>query len=253
MRDISLQNIVSKSLGGLYSSPCETSLKPHPEADVTSGCGKSISITPAAILTIVLLLISPQSGKAQSNPRPTSPDGLLRPEEVYRPPSIRERQARMHEMEREAAKPRTPEEQMLSLAEVAEDFKRIQLINNRMMAATMRAVAPDYGSIAGTTGEIRKRAIRIRKNLHLPNVEAEGAAKDSEHKQAQDAAQMKAALLSLDTCIMSFIQNPIFKNPDVIDVEQAARARRDLERIIGRSQVISKDAEKLRKSIENPR
>ncbi|CAN5789692.1 hypothetical protein BH18ACI4_BH18ACI4_25990 [soil metagenome] len=66
-------------------------------------------------------------------------------------------------MEREAAKPRTREEETLALAEVAEDFKRIQLINNRMMGATMSAAAPDYGSIAGTTGEIRKRAIRIRK------------------------------------------------------------------------------------------
>lgn len=197
--------------------------------------------------------MSPQSGKAQTNPRPPSPDGLPRPEEVYRPPSIRERQARMHEMEREAAKPRTREEETLALAEVAEDFKRIQLINNRMMGATMSAAAPDYGSIAGTTGEIRKRAIRIRKNLQLPNVDAEEAAKESEHKRAQDAAQMKAALLSLDTCIMSFIQNPIFRNPDVIDVEQAAKARRDLERIIGRSHLISKDAEKLRKSPEKPR
>ena len=159
----------------------------------------------------------------------------------------------MDEMVREAAKPRTPEERTLALAEIAEDFKRIQLINNKMMGTTMSAAAPDYGRIAETTSEIRRRAIRIGKNLQLRKGDAEEAAKGSAHKQAQDAAQMKAALLSLDTCIMSFVQNPIFRNPDVIDVEQAAKARRDLEKIIGRSHLISKDAEKLRKSTEKPR
>ena len=135
----------------------------------------------------------------------------------------------------------------------AEDFKRIQLINNKMMSATMSAAVPDYGNIAETTGEIRKRAIRIWKYLQLPKVDVDEAAKESEHKQTQDAAQMKAALLSLDTCIMSFIQNPLFKNPEVLDAEQAEKARRDLEKIIVRSHLISKDAEKLRKVTEKLR
>lgn len=220
---------------------------------MTRGCGKSISISPAAILTIVLLLISPQSGKAQTAPRPVSPDGLTRPEEVYRPPSLRERQAKMDEMVREAARPRTPKEEKLALEEIAEDFKHVQLINNRMMGATMSAAAPDYGSIAETTGEIRKRAIRIRKNLQLPKLDPAEATKDSEYMQAINAAQMKTALLSLDTWIMNFIQNPIFMNPDVINVENARKARRDLEKIIDRSQLIRKDAEKLKKSALQPR
>ncbi|MGH9967177.1 MAG: hypothetical protein ACREBG_05010, partial [Pyrinomonadaceae bacterium] len=112
---------------------------------------------------------------------------------------------------------------------------------------TMSAAAPNYERIAETTGEIRKRAIRIRKNLQLPKVDP-AEAKKPEHKQAQDAAQIKAALLSLDTCIMSFIQNPIFTNPDVINLDNATKATRELEKIIDRSQLISKDAEKLRKS-----
>ena len=63
---------------------------------------------------------------------------------------------------------------------------------------------------------------------------------------------MKAALLSLDGSIMRFINNPIFKNPGVVEVEQAARARRDLDTIIEFSQLIKKDAERLSKPSEKP-
>jgi hypothetical protein len=193
----------------------------------------------------------PQDGKGQSSPKPPSPDGLARPEELYRAPSIRERQAAMAEIEREARKAREPEEEKLALAEVAEDFKRLQLVNNRMMSATMSAATPDYKNIAEATGEIRKHALRLRKNLQLPKAEGAKESKEtweSRQPPALDAAGMKAALLSLDACIMKFIENPIFANPNVIDFEQAVRARKDLEKIIGQSQLISKAAEELRKS-----
>jgi len=44
---------------------------------------------------------------------------------------------------------------------------------------------------------------------------------------------------------MSFINNPIFKNPTVVNVKMGERARRDLETVIAVSQLISKDAAKL--------
>ncbi len=210
---------------------------------------KSSLISPTIILA-TLILASAGDVNAQ---KPVSPDGLLRPEEVYRPPSIRERSARMEEMEREAARPRTPEEETLALAEVAEDFKHIQLVNNKMMAATMSAAAPDFGNIAVKTDEIRKRAIRIRRNLQLPKLDAAEAIKESELKRANDARQLKAALLELDTCIMNFIRNPIFANPDVISAESAAKVKLDLEKIIVRSRLINRDAEQLKKSSEQRR
>ena len=165
-------------------------------------------------------------------------------------PSIRERQFKILEMEREAAKPRTTEEEKLALAQIAEDYERIQIINNKMMSKTMPAAAPDYASIADTTAEIRKRASRLRDNLRLPQAASEEATKPPLPRQAVDAARMKAALLSLDGSIMSFIKNPIFKNPGVVEVEHAARAKRDLDTIIEFSQLIRKDAERLSKSPE---
>ena len=174
-----------------------------------------------------VLFISASFAKGQSSRRPRTdsvPSGPVRPSPsgpttrpTQRPPSVGERQFKILEMEREAAKPRTPEEEKLALAQIAEDYERIQIINNKMMSTTMSAKTPNYGAITETTAEIRKRASRVLENLRLPEPDAKEA-KRPEHKQATDAAQMKAALLSLDETIMSFVRNPIFKNTDVVNI-----------------------------------
>lgn len=186
--------------------------------------------------------------------RPGPPGANDRPSEVRPAPGIRERQLKMSEMEREASKPMTPEEERIALAQVAEDFQRIQVINNKMMGANIPAASPDYAGIAETTAEIRRRAARLKTNLALPEPdEKEKESKQPEYKKAEDAAQLKAALLSLDRTLMSFISNPIFKNPGVLEVSQAAKARRDLEVVIELSRLINKDAERLGKSAEKAR
>jgi hypothetical protein len=214
---------------------------------------KSISVIPTPVLAITILLMLPPSISAQnddreSHGRPT-PAGLSPPVQP-RPPSIRERQFKILEMEREAARPRTPEEEKLALAQIAEDFEKIQVINNKMMGATMRAVAPDYARIAETTAEIKMRANRMKDNLRLSKVDSNDGEKSPGYTKAQDAAGMKASLLSLDGSIMSFIKNPIFKNPGVVDVEQATKASRNLETIIELSNLVNKDAQRLSKPAE---
>lgn len=220
--------------------------------------------TTLATLALMIVLIQASLANAQSNgrSRPTTPNpggpvrpspGGLKPTASQRQPSIREREFKILEMEREAAKPRTAKEEKLALAQIAEDFERIQIINNKMMSGAMSAATPDYASIADTTAEIKKRANRIRDNLRLPKADSEEAAKRPEYRQAVDAARIKTALLSLDGSIISFIKNPIFKEPGVVDVKHAARAGHDLANIIEFSQIISKDAEMLRKAAAKPR
>lgn len=213
------------------------------------------TISKTGFLALAILIpasvVYGQRGGASGTGRP-APGGHRRP--VATPqPSIRERQFKILEMEREAAKPRPPEGDKIALAQIAEDFERIQVINNKMMAATMSAAPINYENIASTTAEIRKRANRIKDNLQLPKEDSDKALKASEHKPLVDAALMKAALLSLDDSIMSFIRNPIFKNTSVVNLEHAAHARRDLDTIIERSHVISKEAERLNKALAKSR
>jgi hypothetical protein len=216
-----------------------------------------VKLALATLAFMVMLVLASLADAQGSRPRPgtSNPGGPVRPSPgglkptpSQKPPSIREREFKIVEMEREAAKPRAPEEEKLALSQIAEDYERIQVINNKMMSSAIAAATPDYASIADTMGEIRKRAARIRDNLRLPKADSGEATKHPEPKQAFDAAQMKAALISLDGSIMSFVKNPIFKESGVVDVQHAARAGHDLETIIESSRIISKDAERLRKA-----
>ena len=85
-------------------------------------------------------------------------------------------------------------------------------------------------TIAATTAEINKRAVRLSSNLALPEID------DKARKQKPDDTpndtSLTGGLLALDRSIMSFIANPIFSQPKVIDSENALKARSDLNLII---------------------
>lgn len=206
--------------------------------------------TVLALLTPFLLLALTISANAQSGPRgtlprPSTPTSRTPPPQP--PPGLGAWEFKIPHMEREAARPRTSEEEKLALAQIAEDYQRIQLINNRMMSGAMSRPVPNFKDIAEATAEIKRRASRMRDNLRLPVPEKSEAVKNTPPLQVNDAAQMKAALLELDRSIMSFIKNPIFKNTSVVDLEEATKASRELVTIIKSSQLLSKEARKLSK------
>ena len=132
------------------------------------------------------------------------------------------------------------------MTEIAEDYRDLQQVNNRMMASAMRAAEPDFKLVSDSLADIRRRAERLRENLALP-APGEKDEKRPEPKPFEDAAGMKAALLALDRSIMSFVRSPLFQNTAVLDAEAASKAARDLADVIERSSLASKDAEKLAK------
>lgn len=218
-----------------------------------NGCSiKPTSIIPNAILTFVALLMWPAAVNAQR----AAPIGVIGPSpnggarDGPRAPSIRERQFKINEMEREAAKPRTPEEERLALTQIAEDFEQLQSVNNKMMGAAMNAASPDHARIAEATAEIKKLTRRLRDNLRLGDLGDREEAKESTSTKLVEPGKTKANLLLLDETIMSFVKSPIFQSPQVFNLTQAIQARHDIDAIIRLSELIKKDAERLSKPSE---
>jgi hypothetical protein len=137
-------------------------------------------------------------------------------------------------------------EQVSVFPQVQEDFTRIQIINNNMMQMVFVNKSFDYKLISATTEEMKKRALRLRQNLLLPKTPED--AKNPKSQGASSDEQLKASLLTLDHSVVSFVTNPLFKLPNVIDPKLAETARNDLERIILFTEAIRKDAEKLSKT-----
>lgn len=207
---------------------------------------------PIALASIIFFsaflpsLLFPTYAKGQTSGRQTSPQapGPPRAPAPSRIPSIRERQRIMLEMEREAAEPRAALVDELALAEIAQDFERIQVVNNWLLSTTIPAPVLDHESITKSLGSIRTSANRLKANLALGDVPQEKT--KSKRRNANDADSVKANLLSLDRYITSFVGNQIFKNPDVVNVGLANKARQDLARIIELSEFITKDVERIK-------
>lgn len=143
----------------------------------------------------------------------------------------------------------TSEERVSLVKQVKEDFRQIQVINNQMMSRAAAGQSLDYKNISEVTGEIKKRAGRLKLYLALP--EAEDEAKSAMGSRSSGGEPLKAALDLLDHSIMSFVTNPLFQKAAVLDLRLSTRASHDLSSIIELSASIKKSAEQLHKLPQN--
>jgi hypothetical protein len=136
------------------------------------------------------------------------------------------------------------------IAQVKQDFERIQVARNGIVRAAANGDRLDYKFISEVAGEIKKRASRLEDNLALP--EPERNEKSGNNEVELDEMQIRAALLILCHRIESFVKSPLFETPGVIDVQHSTKASSDLESILKLSGSVRKSAERLKK-IQQPR
>ena len=132
---------------------------------------------------------------------------------------------------------RKPEEQRLAWAQMQEDFKRIQIIDHDLTKHRTSEPALDLKFVEKAVSDINKRATRLQTNLMFPKKTA------TPDEKPRDDYQMSTLLSGLSGLIRRFINNPVFGDVDVLDVQAAANAKRDLERIIELSEQIKKKAQ----------
>lgn len=199
-----------------------------------------------AFLAAAFMTLLATSTPAQQQNRP-----------VYVPPALerretemaRERETRQREILRQSLGKRPQRAANLMyvqavIAQVKQDFERIQVARNEIVRATSIGNALDYKFISERTGEIKKRASRLEGNLALPD--PEGAEKSRNGVELSEM-QIRPALLTLCNRIESFVKSPLFETPGVIDVEHSVKASGDLKSILELSGSIRKSAERLTK------
>jgi hypothetical protein len=149
----------------------------------------------------------------------------------------------MSALEREKTRDRKPEE---ILAEVNEDMTRLKMLNQAISA---HAAAPDqsldYKSIRADLKEVKKRATRLGNDLALAQANKEDK---RQFGKDLDKGALQPALLDLNKLLDSFLTNPIFSDTGAIDLQLAAKARRDLDDAIVLSDKLQKSAEKRSKA-----
>ncbi|HVF55871.1 MAG TPA: hypothetical protein VM934_06950 [Pyrinomonadaceae bacterium] len=214
-------------------------------------------VFPAAILTVAAMLSSAAVARQQTEGAKSGSPKDRWVEDRYRSDELRR-------VRRAAEKPES--HPAPNFPQIKEDFERIQTVNSEVLQTrTGAGAAPDYTRISEAAWEIKKRAERLKSNLFPSEAEKHAAQhkqdaehkqdaqhkQDAEHKQgaeheteAEEQKGLKSLLSALDDAIYSFVSNPTFKNLQVLNAEDSARARRDLEKVVKLSDGIGREADK---------
>jgi hypothetical protein len=161
------------------------------------------------------------------------------------PPASRDMRYRewsMKSMEKNSA--RTPEEQKLAWSQIREDFKRIQVIDKDIAKHRASSEILDTKLVEKAATEIHKCAARLQVNLMFPKETA------APGEKSQNEYQISTLLSGLSGLIKRFVNNPVFGEVEVLDVQAAAAAKRDLERIIELSEQIKKKAQNDKQEVK---
>lgn len=131
------------------------------------------------------------------------------------------------------------------LKQIKEDFRDLQGLNNKMMAEAWARETLDYSVISEMVSRIRGKATRLKLNLNLP--EPGNIEKPAPVHNVATAREFRSALLILDQTIMRFVKNPLFQNANTMELNQAGKARQDLERVISLTADLKRTASRLGK------
>jgi hypothetical protein len=191
----------------------------------------------ALILTaLALILLSSYASNAQ----------VTRSEREARRVDMQMRQWALRDLERlKNERPAKTRDTRPAYSDVEQDFEQLQLVNYSLAGAAEQGVALDYELIRKQAEEVRKRASRLKVYLSLPKMEeAQAQAKGLD---VQTPEGLRSAVASLDALVNAFAWNPIFRKPDVVDLEQSSKASRDLAGVISLSELIRRRAAELAK------
>lgn len=131
------------------------------------------------------------------------------------------------------------------MAEVNDDLRQLNQLNDAIAIYTATNQTLNYESIVGSATEINKRSIRLKTDLALPK--ADSKEKIPDFKDAEQG-ELQPALSALNNMLDSLLHNPIFSDAGEIDMQLAAKARRDLDSIVVLSEKVRKNAEKRSKN-----
>lgn len=191
---------------------------------------------------LLLVIAMEHSAFAQTGRSATSVGRRI--EQLNRQGEQYERDKLGREIKGEANKPDERRRAQALAAQVRQDFEKLQAGYNHIVLAMASKDGFNYDSISGVVAEIKKCSTRLKDNLALPLPKDD---KDQDVGSEVVTGQTEEQLMALRKHIYSFLTNPLFESPEVLNVEQAGKASRNLDGIIELSKSLGKSTDKLKK------
>ncbi|HEY6190544.1 MAG TPA: hypothetical protein VIW80_23030 [Pyrinomonadaceae bacterium] len=216
----------------------------HLNRRVVSGLSFVFRAVAVALTCLSPVLLLETYGQDRTQPPPSQREPTSR-EAARLDMEARQRALRSLENVKEKLSRRTSTGPRFAYRQIREDFEQLQYANHHLNGYGELTSALDYGQVRKDASEIKKRASRLKANLMLP--EGDKDEKLQRSGEAPMTEELKPSIEALDKVVKSFAFNPVFQHPNVLDVENSVKARRDLEAIIKLSDHIQKRAEALNK------
>ena len=131
----------------------------------------------------------------------------------------------------------------LILAQIKKDFLQIQVVNDELGQQLTANGGLDYKHISDAAGKIKTLAGRLDSNLVLGK--SEGKEPHPEYEFSE--AGLRSLALSLHVLVVRFVENPIFRERGVFDIQETKKAKEDVDSIIALSRQTKRIAKQLRK------
>jgi len=198
----------------------------------------------------LVVMFAAAGAAAQGPPSGARAPGVTNPRSDTTTHITRETQLRGAELPA-SVKQMSQQQLAAAIEQTRNDFKRIQLVRNELVDLLVSKRPFDYKQLSGQAEEINKRALRLKSFLMKPPPEPEKTDEPKPLAPAPpeyDEAALRSALVRLCNTVHSFTGNPMFKNPDVIDAQQPAKAGGELLVIIELSEHVKRNAERMAKA-----
>ena len=138
--------------------------------------------------------------------------------------------------------PKTKRDPKALLAEVQDDFTKLQVANNELAEANEKNTALDLQFAEASVKEMRTRAERLMENLTETKLKKYEAS-----TFPADKNELKISISQLDIVVGEFAHNPVFKEASSDDDKLAKKALKDLDQIIQLTYQLLKGIEALNK------
>jgi hypothetical protein len=131
------------------------------------------------------------------------------------------------------------------MKQLGDDFRSLQLVDNEMMSEAVASKVLNCEHLTRQLAQIKARAGSLKTNLALPDTPVPAAASKKDQPDTISDQFVRTQLDSLDKSIQDFVKNPIFRDPNVLDVKLSLQASQSLKTILELSEDVKRNASKL--------
>lgn len=161
--------------------------------------------------------------------------------------SIKMRSTELERVKREAHKVNSKEsgiEKKIRFNAIKKDFEAIQKLQGVIINTYIKGKKINYKKIAKSAEKMTIKAIRLNGNLF--NIHTKSLIKEKNTPSSKPFRQksVKGLIIKLDNSIGKFVNSPIFKDLQIVDLEASKNAQNDLNKIINLSQSLFRLAQK---------